>query len=75
MATSVTENPVEPDEDGDEFYECSSNISSLKTNLTDIQPEGRLKPCGDLKLLNSDEILYVPVTQVTSNSPSLIIYI
>ncbi|CAF4599802.1 unnamed protein product, partial [Rotaria magnacalcarata] len=25
--------------------------------------EGRLKPCGDLKLLNSNEILYVPVTQ------------
>lgn len=58
------EGPFEQDEDGDQFYECSSNVSFSKSNLTDIQPEGCLKPCGDLKLLNSDEILYIPITQV-----------
>ncbi|CAM4952153.1 unnamed protein product [Rotaria socialis] len=61
--TTTVDNPIEPDEDGDQFFECSSNISSSKSNLTELQPEGRLKPCGDLKLLNSNEILYVPVTQ------------
>ncbi|CAF3964602.1 unnamed protein product, partial [Rotaria magnacalcarata] len=61
--TTTVDNPIEPDEDGDQFFECSSNISPSKSNLTELQPEGRLKPCGDLKLLNSNEILYVPVTQ------------
>ena len=60
-ATSSLENSLEQDEDGDEFYECSSTLPAVKS---DGQPEGRLKPCGDLKLLNSDEILYIPVTQV-----------
>lgn len=52
------------DEDEDLFFECSSTVSPSKSNLTDVQPEGRLKPCGDLKLLHSNEILYVPITQV-----------
>jgi hypothetical protein len=63
--TINVENLNEQDEDDDQFYECSSNITSLKSNLTELQPEGRLKPCGDLKLLTSDEILYVPITQVS----------
>ena len=58
------ENPIEQDEDDDQFYECSSTISSSKSNLTELQPEGRLKPCGDLKLLYTNEILYIPITQV-----------
>ena len=56
---------VEQDEDGDEFFECSTNISPSKSNLTDLNPEGRSKPCADLKLLHSDEILYIPITQVS----------
>ena len=59
--TSSLDNSLEQDEDGEEFYECSSSISPLKS---DSQPEGRLKPCGELKLLNTNEILYIPVTQV-----------
>jgi hypothetical protein len=62
--TINVENPIEQDEEGDQFYECSSNIPSLKSNLTELQPEGRLKPCGDLKLLHTNEILYIPITQV-----------
>lgn len=27
------------------------------------KPEGRLKPCGDMKLINVNELLYIPVTQ------------
>jgi hypothetical protein len=58
------ETPVEQDDDGDQFYECSSYISLSKSNLTEIQPEGRLKPFGDFKLLHTDENLYIPITQV-----------
>jgi len=63
--TTNPDNFVEQDEDGDQFYECSSNISPSKSNLTELQPEGRLKPYGDLQLLHSNEILYIPITQVS----------
>lgn len=59
------DNVVEQDDDGEEFFECQSNISPSKSNLTELPPEGRLKPCGDLKLLHADEILYIPETQVS----------
>jgi hypothetical protein len=71
---NVESQQVEQDDDGDEFYECSSNISPSKSNLTELQPEGRLKPCGDLKLLHTNEILYIPITQVIHKLPSSIIY-
>ena len=61
------ENFVEQDEDDDQFYECSSTISPSKLNPADLQPEGRLKPCGDLKLLHTNELLYIPITQVSTN--------
>ena len=73
-ASASTDTPVEVEEDGDgdQFYECSLNLStSSKTSLTDLQPDGRLKPCGDLKLLRSDEILYIPITQVGSRMFSI----
>ncbi|XP_041477306.1 rab3 GTPase-activating protein catalytic subunit-like [Lytechinus variegatus] len=28
-----------------------------------MKPEGRLKPCGELRLLHTNEVLYIPVTQ------------
>ena len=47
---SNAENPVETDEDGDEYYECSVNLSSSsKSSLTENQAEGRSKPFADLK--------------------------
>ena len=65
--TAATDNSIEADEDadGDQFYECSPNLSAAsKSSATDLQPDGRLKPCGDLKLLHTDDILYIPITQV-----------
>ena len=42
------------DEDNDEFYDCEEQVA-----------EGRLKPFGNLKLINKpNEPLYVPMTQV-----------
>ena len=64
--TSNLDNVVEQEEDDEQFFECQSNISPSKSNLTELQPEGRLKPCGDLKLLNANEILYIPETQVST---------
>ncbi|CAF3682762.1 unnamed protein product [Rotaria sordida] len=62
---NIDNNPMEQDnnDDDDQFYECSSNISPSKSNQTELQPDGRLKPYGDLKLLHTNEILYVPITQ------------
>ncbi len=72
--TPNIETLAELDEDGDQFYECSSYISLSKPNLNEIQAEGRLKPCGDLKLLHTDEILYIPITQVINKFRFSMIY-
>uniref|UniRef100_A0AAR2K619 Rab3 GTPase-activating protein catalytic subunit n=1 Tax=Pygocentrus nattereri TaxID=42514 RepID=A0AAR2K619_PYGNA len=53
----------------DEFYECLSDTEEMKEVPAEgakgakIKPEGRLQPHGKLTLLNSDEPLYIPVTQ------------
>ncbi|XP_041940656.1 rab3 GTPase-activating protein catalytic subunit isoform X1 [Alosa sapidissima] len=54
----------------DEFFECLSDTEELKETPADgaketgkAKPEGRLQPHGNLTLLNSDEPLYIPVTQ------------
>ncbi|XP_063070153.1 rab3 GTPase-activating protein catalytic subunit [Engraulis encrasicolus] len=58
----------------DEFFECLSDTEELKEEATAAEgggakeaskakPEGRLQPHGNLTLLNSDEPLYIPVTQ------------
>jgi hypothetical protein len=31
ITTAIVENQVEPDEDGNQFYDCSSNIPSSKS--------------------------------------------
>ena len=55
----------------DEFYECLSDTEEMKEAPAEgakgakLKPEGRLQPHGKLKLLNSDEPLYIPVTQVS----------
>lgn len=64
--TSNLDDVVEQEDDGEQFFECLSNISPSKSNLAELQPEGRLKPFGDLKLLNANEILYIPETQVSA---------
>ncbi|KAL7866119.1 hypothetical protein SRHO_G00113660 [Serrasalmus rhombeus] len=53
----------------DEFYECLSDTEEMKEVPAEgakgakIKPEGRLQPNGKLTLLNSDEPLYIPITQ------------
>ncbi|CAB1328595.1 unnamed protein product [Coregonus sp. 'balchen'] len=56
----------------DEFFECLSDTEEMKDGAaTDgekggakvAKPEGRLHPHGKLTLLNSQEPLYIPVTQ------------
>ncbi|XP_077997168.1 rab3 GTPase-activating protein catalytic subunit-like [Glandiceps talaboti] len=41
-----------PEENADEF-----------TDSVVFQPDGRLRQCGDLKLLNNEDLLYIPITQ------------
>ncbi|XP_060785256.1 rab3 GTPase-activating protein catalytic subunit isoform X2 [Neoarius graeffei] len=55
----------------DEFFECLSDAEDMKDVPADgvkgtgakIKPEGRMQPHGKLTLLNSNELLYIPVTQ------------
>jgi hypothetical protein len=60
------------DGDDDEFYECETEADPKSTtgegdefrHAPWNQPVGRLRQCDNLVLLNSDEPLYIPVTQV-----------
>lgn len=57
----------------EEFFECLSDTEDIKEVAADggkgaggkAKPEGRLQPHGKLTLLNSNEPLYIPVTQVS----------
>lgn len=56
------------DESDDEFFDCdASNDDDASEQTKDYlpwnKPEGRLSKLNDLKLINSDEFLYVPITQ------------
>ena len=44
--------------ENDEFFDCDENDSDSSN-----QPDGRLKQCDDLYLLNKAEPLYIPITQ------------
>jgi len=54
-------------EDEDEFFECDDKeqVSKKKEkhSLWD-KPDGRLSKHGTLHLIESDEPLYIPITQV-----------
>ncbi|XP_054718662.1 rab3 GTPase-activating protein catalytic subunit-like [Uloborus diversus] len=52
--------------DDDEFFECTENSSASSVDSKGSKrkfAEGRLRQLGELKLINSDEPLYIPVTQ------------
>ena len=51
------------DDDASVLGDASLESSNFFTDSASFQAEGRLKPHGNLKLLNVDEILYVPMTQ------------
>ncbi len=54
----------------EEFFECLSDTEEMKETESEkktaskSKAEGRLQPHGKLTLLNSQEPLYIPVTQV-----------
>lgn len=48
----------------DEFFECLSDQGETEATQTEGRAEGRLHPYSNMTLLNSAELLYVPVTQV-----------
>ncbi|XP_037815064.1 rab3 GTPase-activating protein catalytic subunit [Lucilia sericata] len=69
--TSVYDSDKEEKEDDndteEEFYDCDEDeanrsLSPVK-GVEATKPEGRLKRLRDLKLLDSEEYLYVPITQ------------
>lgn len=51
----------------EEFYDCDEDEANRSASplkgVESSKPEGRLKRLHDLKLLNSQEYLYVPITQ------------
>lgn len=56
------------DESDDEFFDCDAaneddTGESGKEYLPWNKPEGRLSKLNDMKLIDSDEYLYVPITQ------------
>ena len=51
------------DDEDDEFYDCNSESSSAEDEVVVEQPQGRLKRLDDLRLLNGEADLYIPVTQ------------
>ena len=68
-------NPKEEDIDGNHdnntvtasvASESPDGAESVFKDTFTHQPEGRLRPCGDLHLLNSEAALYIPITQEPS---------
>lgn len=56
------------DESDDEFFDCDAANDDdasepTKEYLPWNKPEGRLSKLNDMKLIDSDEYLYVPITQ------------
>lgn len=53
------------DESDDEFFDCdATNDDDAQTKYEDWnKPEGRMSKLNDMKLIDSDEFLYVPITQ------------
>ncbi|KAK7068094.1 Rab3 GTPase-activating protein catalytic subunit [Halocaridina rubra] len=64
---SLSKSEIEEVEDDDEFYECEEEMEdeerSVNSRSVWDKPEGRLKRCGQLRLLKTNEPLYIPYTQ------------
>lgn len=64
---SKTESEEDNDEE-DEFFDCDDtmNSNSNENAITKLhKPAGRLRKCGRLRLLNTGEPMYIPITQVS----------
>lgn len=56
------------DESDDEFFDCSASNEDVSSEQTKDyepwnKPEGRLSKLNNMKLIDSDDFLYVPITQ------------
>ena len=55
------------DESEDEFFDCATDDEDRERSKTHYapwnKPEGRLSKLNDMKLVDCDEPLYVPITQ------------
>lgn len=60
---SELEKDIDEKEDNSEQMDMSISESSSYTDSVSHKPEGQLSPCNDLKLLNTGDQLYIPVTQ------------
>lgn len=61
-SSSSKRNTIAGDSD-DEFFDCSDEDEDNKRHAPWNKPEGRLSHLGVMTLVNSDESLYVPITQ------------
>ncbi len=58
------------DDNDDEFFDCIESSSEWQSQADDVKQQasdGRLKKFGDLMLLNKNEPLYIPITQVNTD--------
>lgn len=63
MTTSSKEMRAQKDDSEEEqFFDCSSDEDD-KAHPAWNKPEGRLSKLGNLTLIDSDEPLYIPITQ------------
>ncbi|XP_055371796.1 rab3 GTPase-activating protein catalytic subunit [Condylostylus longicornis] len=62
----IRKNSMKKDEDSDEeFYDCDDDNDNKDSERHELynKPEGRLEKLNDLTLIDSDEALYIPITQ------------
>lgn len=57
-----TTKPGKEGESDEEFFDCNDDVEDTKSGIA-TQPVGRLSKLGNMLLVNSDESLYIPVTQ------------
>lgn len=65
MADAHKSNSGQHDESEDEFFDCATDDEEKTKNLYAPwnKPEGRMSKLNDMRLVDSDEPLYVPITQ------------
>ncbi|ODN03852.1 Rab3 GTPase-activating protein catalytic subunit (s) [Orchesella cincta] len=62
----LAEPEQESEDDDDEFFDCDDTVNSNANQVPItkfVKPTGRLRKCGRLRLLNSGEPMYIPITQ------------
>lgn len=63
MGTGENRSGASEEEEDDEFFDCSDDLEESKRLASIDKPEGRLSRLGEMTLVDSDEALYVPLTQ------------